>query len=160
MSKQKRPKIIRRIKWRARPPKGRRTPHAPKSVVVHHTVYPTLLQSAPKSAETARMRDIQKQHQSQGWLDIAYHIIIMPSGRIYRGRPMATIGSHVENNNTGRIGIAFDGNFDTGKPTAKALDSFRSLMKHHPKLKNMKYDFHTDYGGTACPGLYLIAALS
>lgn len=153
-------KIIPRNEWGASPPTQSRIPHVPKEVVVHHTVYPTLPPTVTPNTEHVRIRSIQSQHQGQGWIDIAYHLIIMPSGRVYRGRPLRTVGSHVENHNTGRVGIVFDGNYETTRPSRKALNSFRYLMKRHPTLKHLSYTFHRNYGGTACPGRFLVAALS
>ena len=83
-------RIIPRKEWGAAPPTGSRTPQRPFEVVVHHTVYPTLPRTATKKQESARLRATQRQHQGQGWIDIGYHLIIFPSGRVYRGRPLKT----------------------------------------------------------------------
>lgn len=162
MGKKKKPrvKILPRSAWGARSPTASRTPHTPMEIVVHHTVYPTLSQTATPKREHERMRTIQAQHQGQGWIDFAYHLCIFPSGRVYRGRPLRTIGSHVANQNTGRVGIVFDGNFETRRPSEKALASYRYLKKHHPVLKNLHPTRpHRSFGGTACPGKFLIDAL-
>ena len=92
-------RIIPRKEWGAAPPTGSRTPQRPFEVVVHHTVYPTLPRTATKKQESARLRATQRQHQGQGWIDIGYHLIIFPSGRVYRGRPVKTVGAHVESHN-------------------------------------------------------------
>lgn len=153
-------RIIPRREWGARPPSGGRTRHSPREVVIHHTVYPTLSKSASPAQEKARMRTIQDLHQkTNGWLDFAYHLCIFPSGRVYRGRPLRTIGSHVANNNTGRVGIVFDGNFETGQPSENAMRSLRYLLRHHDVLKRLPVKGHRDFGGTACPGKNLYAKI-
>jgi N-acetylmuramoyl-L-alanine amidase len=139
------------LAWGAAPPTGSRIPQRPFEVVVHHTVYPTLPRAATKKQESARLRGIQRQHQAQGWIDIGYHLIIFPSGRVYRGRPLKTVGAHVESHNTGRVGIAFDGNFQTSTPTRAAIDTLVWLVRHRV-LRRMRVVGHRDFGGTACPG--------
>jgi hypothetical protein len=145
-------RIIPRKEWGAAPPTRRRIPQRPFEIVVHHTVYPTLRKMATRKQESARLRAIQRQHQGQGWIDIGYHLIIFPSGRVYRGRPLKTVGAHVENQNTGRIGIAFDGNFQTSEPTKVAIDTLVWLVKRHRVLRGMRVKGHRDFGGTTCPG--------
>jgi N-acetylmuramoyl-L-alanine amidase len=145
-------RIIPRREWGAAPPTGSRIPQRPFEVVVHHTVYPTLRRTATKKQESARLRAIQRRHQARGWIDIGYHLIIFPSGRAYRGRPLKTVGAHVESHNTGRVGIAFDGNFQTSTPTRAAIDTLVWLVRRHRVLRGMRVVGHRDFGGTACPG--------
>jgi hypothetical protein len=145
-------RIIPRKEWGAAPPTGSRIPQRPFEVVVHHTVYPTLPRTATKKQESARLRAIQRQHQAQSWIDIGYHLIIFPSGRVYRGRPLKTVGAHVQSHNTGSIGIAFDGNFQTSTPTRAAIDTLVWLVRRNRVLRGMPVVGHRDFGGTACPG--------
>lgn len=99
------------------------------------------------------MRQIQNFHMdTRGWADIAYHLIVMPSGRVYRGRPLKNLGAHVENHNTSHVGICFAGNFETSKPTEKAIRTLTYLVKQHPRLRGKPVVGHRDFGGTACPG--------
>lgn len=146
-------RIVPRSEWDAKPPKSTAPLGVIREVVVHHTADSGPRSNTPAS-ERAYMREIQAFHQgpSRGWADFAYHLAVMPSGRVYRGRRMVNIGAHVENNNTGRVGIVLAGNFETSKPTAKALESLRWLVKHHPKLKGKPVKGHRDFGGTSCPG--------
>ena len=106
------PDIISRRTWRAN--SATRTlsnlPN-PKRITIHHTAMNTLPASASKATEELRMRDIQRLHQQgRGWSDIGYHYIIMPSGRIYEGRPNAKKGAHDAINDG--FGVSFDGSFE------------------------------------------------
>lgn len=155
MKKRKRPfgRIIGRTAWGARLSRGTAPQPYVIETVVHHTAGPGPSANT-KRAEKALMREIQAFHMgpSRGWSDIAYNLVIMPSGRVYKGRGIGRIGAHVANNNTGRIGICFAGNFENEQPTKKALASLRWLVKNHPRLKGKPVKGHRDFGGTACPG--------
>lgn len=106
------PEIISRGIWGAKPPKN---PLAslpnPKRITIHHTVMPTLPVTANKATEEARMRQIQQGEMNppQNFSDIGYHYVIMPSGRIYEGRPNGKKGAHDVINDG--FGVAFDGEF-------------------------------------------------
>jgi hypothetical protein len=84
---------------------------APKRITLHHTYLansPAI--NATKDIEINRMRQIYNGHvNGNGWDDIGYHYIIMPSGRIYEARKENKKGAHDVINDG--IGIAFDGMF-------------------------------------------------
>lgn len=154
MKQRKRPfgRVISRRAWGARRALTYPQPYIIETVV-HHTA-----DSGPsantKRAEKAYMREIQDFHMgpSRGWSDIAYSLIVMPSGRVYKGRGVNKIGAHVANHNTGRAGICLAGNFETSKPTKKQVASLTWLVKKHSRLRGKPVKGHRDYGGTACPG--------
>lgn len=103
--------IISRRTWGAKSPKNSLAdlPN-PKRITIHHTVMPILSDLANTATEELRMRKIQEIHQdANGWSDIGYHYIIMPSGRIYEGRPNSKKGAHDVINDG--FGVAFDGSF-------------------------------------------------
>lgn len=154
-SKKKKPydRIHGRGEWGARPATSRiRQPYIAETVV-HHTA-----DDGPDAntvaAEAAYMREIQAFHMgpSRGWSDIAYSLIVMPSGRPWKGRGIGIIGAHVANHNTGRAGICLAGNFETSEPTRAQLATLRHLVKNHPKLRGKPVKGHRDFGGTSCPG--------
>lgn len=60
------------------------------------------------------IKDIQKKHQGGGKADVGYHYAIDTDGRIYEGRPIEIKGAHVNNANTGVIGIVLLGDFEPG----------------------------------------------
>ena len=149
-------KIIPRSEWGARPPKQSRVSMRPKRVVIHHSADPTPSKSMGRSSEERRMREIQAFHQdTRGWSDIAYHILIFPSGRAYRGRPLKTIPACVENNNTGSVCICFVGNYDVDKPSDASVKTLKYLLNHNRNLQGLPVFGHRDFNQTACPGRYL-----
>lgn len=81
----------------------------PKGITLHHT----FLSSPPSTSaavanEAARMRVIYNGHvNGNGWADIGYHFIIMPSGRVYAARSETRRGAHDVVNDG--LGVAFDG---------------------------------------------------
>lgn len=81
----------------------------PKGITLHHTFLSNPpATNAPVSDEAARMRVIYNGHvNGNGWADIGYHFIIMPSGRVYAARNEAKRGAHDVINDG--LGVAFDG---------------------------------------------------
>lgn len=104
--------IISRSTWGAQAPKTSLAdlPN-PKRITIHHTVLPTLPATASQATEEARMRQIQQGEMtgSQNFSDIGYHYVIMPSGRIYEGRPNSKKGAHDMINDG--FGVAMEGSF-------------------------------------------------
>ncbi|MEG3938541.1 peptidoglycan recognition family protein [Microcoleus sp. S36b_A3] len=105
-------KIISRRVWGAKPPNNSLADlPSPKRITIHHTVFPTLFVTASQATEEQRMRDIQASEMKspQNFSDIGYHYVIMPSGRIYEGRPNSKKGAHDVFNDG--FGIAMEGSF-------------------------------------------------
>ena len=60
--------------------------------------------------------EVQSSHQS-GFKpdeDIGYHFVVGPDGTIYVGRDINARGAHVEEANTGRVGVLLIGDFEPG----------------------------------------------
>jgi N-acetylmuramoyl-L-alanine amidase len=104
-------------------------------------------------AGTGDVESIDKLHKSNGWSCIGYHFYIRKDGKIYRGRPIESIGAHTNNHNKNSIGICFEGNFDTEEMTDEQIESGKWLIKEIEKQYG-KLDIkkHNDYSATACPG--------
>jgi hypothetical protein len=122
--------VIPRSVWGAKPPKSTlNTLPNPKRITIHHTVTTILSSTASKSTEEARMRQIQEGEMQppQSFSDIGYHYVIMPSGRIYEGRPNGKKGAHDLINDG--FGVAFDGSFQLAgsKITDAQFDSAVAL---------------------------------
>lgn len=130
------------------------------TLVVHHTAG-----SAPtdEPSEHAELRSCQLQHFANGWSDIGYNYIIMPSGRVYEGRGFNIRGAHTMNHNSHTIGVSFAGNYEKRRPTRKSIRAYKQLVKKlqqngatilyvrgHKQMPNQS---------TACPGKYLMRAL-
>lgn len=102
--------------------------------------------------------DIRSWHKARGWSDVGYHYIIYRDGRIMLGRPVGQIGAHVENHNTGTIGISYIGGLtsdaksakDTRTPAQKSslLWLNQQLAKKFPVRK---ITGHNQYANKACP---------
>jgi N-acetyl-anhydromuramyl-L-alanine amidase AmpD len=184
----RKPPIVSREEWRAKEPdpnseEGFFSPENPNgyakysdlgykslkdvlnTVVIHHSGnYPSY-----------DVREVQKQHTDEGMADIGYHYIVAPDGTIYEGRDIGARGFHVENANTGKIGILLMGDFqpgdeirkswiiinlgpeldDYGPPTDKQATSVTNLVRY----LDVKYGIesvvgHRDVPGnqTVCPG--------
>lgn len=149
------PIIIARSEWGAEPPDPRLQheieagPEVFNTVVVHHTALPSY--EGP--------RQIQYLHMHQrNFLDIGYHFVLDRWGRIYEARSLAVHGAHVKAYNTGTLGIALAGNYETNPPTPAQLDRLRWLIhrlkQQHP-LTHLAG--HRDFrpGQTLCPGKYV-----
>jgi hypothetical protein len=172
------PEIISRSVWGAKPPQNSLSDLSnPKRITIHHTVTTTLSTTANQSTEASRMRDIQRSHQvGNGWSDVGYHYIIMPSGRIYEGRPNSKRGAHDLINDG--FGVAFDGSFHLAgsQITDAQFDSAVALCTQlckkigisdpttlvatpiqksgEPSPKNLpRIIGHRDRVDTACPGM-------
>jgi hypothetical protein len=145
-------RVIPRDEWDAAPPRGGYSRQVPlKATVIHHTAMPTLPRTASRAEEEARMRQLQQIHQGQGWTDIGYALVVMPSGRIYEGRPQRYVGAHTLGHNTGYGGFALDGNFDLDRPTNEAVGSARRCRELLAGRNRPIYGHH-QLNPTACPG--------
>lgn len=131
------------------------------TLVVHHTAG-----AAPvgRAGEIEEMRAIQRHHQrGQGWNDIGYNYVIMPSGRVYEGRGYDVVGAHTKGHNTHTIGVSFAGNYETTKPNARQLLAYRLLVarlrRRGARITRITGHRFMPDQSTACPGKHLVAAL-
>ena len=81
----------------------------PKGITLHHTFLSNPpATNASVADEAARMRVIYNGHvNGNGWADIGYHFIVMPSGRVYAARSETKRGAHDVVNDG--LGVSFDG---------------------------------------------------
>lgn len=122
---------------------------------VHYTAGPA--PSPTFEAEAAHMRFVQGFHRgpSRGWLDIGYHFVVGPSGRIYRGRPAQTVGAHCPGHN-GEPSVCLM--LGVGEePTRAQLDAVRWL-KESLNAGQLKGHRQAPYP-TSCPGDAVVEAL-
>ena len=136
-------------------------------IVIHHTAVIPGESTAPRSE-----RDIDEYHRARGFeilcfgrvYHVAYHYLIMPDGRVKRGRPERCEGAHAKGYNS-YLGISVVGDFSsednpTGKkgptrPTAKQIASLIQLCRrlkdrYHIPLQHIVR--HSDISSTKCPG--------
>lgn len=148
--------------WGAAPPRGRTFDQWSDGVtlVVHHTAGSM---PADEKAEREEMRSIQRAHFANGWSDIGYNYVIMPSGRVYEGRGFGIRGAHTEDHNRQTIGVSFAGNYEVRKPTRASIRAYRQLVRrlreHGAVVKRVRGHKDMPDQATACPGKHLMRAL-
>lgn len=138
-----------------------------KQVFIHHTVSPS-----QQSDPAAVVRGIYEYHaNTRGWGDIGYSYLVGSNGKIYEGRFGGdnTIAGHVYGFNTGSLGVAIIGCFESGStcdsvngtktqaPTSTQLHAVTELLAW--KTTNFGIDpkgTHT-FCGTSCLSLRTIA---
>jgi len=161
--------VVTRSGWGARSTRCSSRNTAKHRMAIHHTV--------THATDPARqLRGIQRYHMdSRGWCDVGYHFLIGVDGRIYEGRPLELLGSHVGGHNTGNIGISFIGCFGSsgcgslsgsGRPNEASIDAAATLVRrlsdiHGISITSSNVKGHRDHTrqGTSCPGSYLHARL-
>lgn len=144
--------IISRKDWGAKPPAGDFVRNqAIRFQVLHHSAGTTLSPKASIREEAEVVRQIQAAHLGQGWTDIAYHLIVMPSGRIYVGRPSWAVGAGVYGHNTGSVHVCIAGNYESAKPTKAAIEGAAKALRRLDGSDTRLYG-HFELGPTACPG--------
>src|SRR4029078_11306975 len=88
--------------------------------VIHHTAGTT---SYTASQSAAIVRGIEVYHvKGNGWNDIGYNFLVDKYGQVFEGRyggvGKNVIGAHAEGFNTGSVGVALLGTYQTAAPTA------------------------------------------
>jgi len=134
-------------------------------IVLHHTEsfvsdkQKRLTGTASWDAAVKHARSAQSFHKHiKGWKDIGYHYLIDWDGRVLEGRPVDRIGAHVENKNTGAIGVVLMGNLSRQRPTEKQQASLRALLKwlmHSHEIPADRITGHYQNKHTTCPGTFL-----
>lgn len=107
-------------------------------------------------AEASRCtaQQIDDWHKSNGWSGIGYHFFVRKDGTIYRGRPIWSVGAHVQGMNSKSIGICAEGSYMTETmPEAQkmAIAELLDYLKanYYP---NAKIVGHREIGSSNCPG--------
>ncbi len=107
-----------------------------------------------------RLNSIREAHLRRGntWVDIGYHYIIDPDGRVWEGRPLNIEGAHVAETNDHNLGIMLLGNFEQHRPTEAQitmLDTFLAEQMHTHRVSLPRVFTHMELKDTKCPGLNL-----
>ena len=113
--------------------------------------------AATITREVKAMQAMQAMHMSMGWVDLGYHYVVFPSGRIYEGRPDTVYGAHAKGGND-QIGFSFAGNYERDRPTIAALAAYQEWHDHH-KITGVTGHYRVPGNATACPGKHLKIAL-
>lgn len=150
--------IIPRSRWAGAGPKMSvsKPMNGIRRITVHHDAYPSA--GMWREADVARrIESIRRAHRSRGseWVDIGYHYVVDPSGRVWEGRPVSIEGAHVSRTNEHNLGICVLGNFDEHRPTTEALatvDSFVAFQMRQHRVSVSNVYTHQELKPTACPG--------
>lgn len=156
------------------------------NAVVHHTVNANDYSAA---AVPAMLRSIQAFHQDvDGFDDIGYNFIVDRFGTIWEGRAggadRPVVGGHTLGFNTGSVGVAVLGTFDSAPPSDAALEALAQVIAWKFAQRNVDplgqvtvvsnggdvhpegevvvlntIDGHRSIGATACPGAQLFSRL-
>ena len=145
--------------WGANPARAGGTPHTLDRMTIHHTA--AVL--GDNSNSPARLRQHQRYHQdSQGWIDIAYHIGVDRNGNIFELRNPERVGDTATSYDpTGHFLVVCEGNFDEEEVTEEQLNGAALAFAWAAQRFNIATDTlggHRDASpDTACPGASLYA---
>lgn len=150
--------VIPRTRWATQPPKWAMSKplNGINCITVHHDAFPSVGLTRERDV-AARIESIRRAHRQRGneWVDIGYHYIIDPAGRVWEGRPLTIEGAHVSKTNEHNLGICVLGNFDEQRPTSDTLatlDSFVAYQARQYRVSMRNVYTHQELKPTACPG--------
>lgn len=116
------------------------------AIVVHCTATP--------EGKEFTAKDIDVMHRQRGFTAIGYHFIIRLDGTVESGRPVDTVGAHVQDHNATTVSLSYVGGVDakgkakdTRTPAQKAamLCLIKQLKASYPGAKVLGHrDFSPD----------------
>ena len=117
---------------------------------IHHSHTP-----AGTTAERIRRDHVS----SRNYGDIGYHFVIGSDGTIWEGRALRYQGAHAGGDlNRGKLGICLVGQFESSRPTPRAIASLERLVRHLSEELDIPLGAvkgHGEVKATACPGRHL-----
>ncbi len=138
--------------WRAAAPTGGFRRHTLTELTVHHSG----VEFGDNTRSPATMRSIQADHQSRGWPDIAYHLIIDRHGYVFRGRPFNAVGDTATTYDpTGHFLVMCLGNFEVQRIPDAQLSATINVLAWASQRFGLPLGTiaaHRDFAATACPG--------
>ena len=176
------PAIITRTAWRASDSIRRAAPRFASSLrfaVVHHSAGSN---AYTKAQSAAVVRAIQLYHvRGNGWDDIGYNFLVDKYGQVFEGRfgglERNVIGAHAQGFNTGSVGVALLGNYNSVALSTEARSALVRVLAWRldvahvdpltvlsmPSGGNPRFPTgvpvllrpisgHRDVGFTSCPG--------
>jgi flagellar hook assembly protein FlgD len=128
-----RPPMIMRAGWNADETIVRGAPSIAERLrvaTVHHTAGSN---SYSRSSSAAIVRGIQRYHVlSNGWDDIGYNFLVDKYGQVFEGRAGGVtrnvVGAHAGGFNTGSVGVAVIGNYQSASFSAAARNALENLL--------------------------------
>jgi hypothetical protein len=163
--------VIPRSRWTSAKPNFRVS--KPMNGITRITVHHSAINSTSLTSERAvidHLERIRRNHVARTdertgahWVDIGYHFIIDPAGRIWEGRPTSIEGAHVSRANDHNLGVVLLGNFSEHRPTSAALDSldrFVASQMRFYRVPPQRVYTHRELRTTECPGRWLQAYMN
>jgi N-acetylmuramoyl-L-alanine amidase len=148
--------LVTRKEWEAAPPRAvtRRQLAVVTAAVVHYADAPAV----DLDREDDMVRAIQRYHvDTKGWDDIAYHVLVGMTGRLYQGRPVDVVGAHCQHFNTPTVGICFLTNDGITPQAGAAAVQFVQLLEFTSLHRKLAIFAHREKVHTHCPGDKLAA---
>lgn len=151
--------VLCRKAWGAAPARPGGTPHTPDRLTLHHTE----VVLGDNSNAPARLQQHQRYHQdSQGWIDIAYHLSVDRNGNIYQLRDPRLVGdTATDYDPTGHFLVVCEGDFDKEQVTeaqlAGAALAFAWAAQEYGIATDTLTGHRDNSPQTSCPGESLYA---
>ena len=149
--------VIGRSAWTREQPKWKfsKKMNGVDRITVHHDAL--LIDGRGQAWAASRLNKIRRSHLQRGsqWVDIGYHYIIDPDGRVWEGRPIDIEGAHVAATNDHNIGVMCMGNFERDRPTQAqlySLDSMVADLMRRYRVPMGRVVTHQELKPTECPG--------
>ena len=134
--------------------------HSVSRITVHHTA----VELITNSKAPARIRQHQTYHQSLGWPDIAYHVMIDRAGNLYEGRPMDYRGDTATSYDpSGHFLPCLEGDYNAETPTDVQIEALAQLCAWASTrwgIDPSAIGGHRDFASTSCPGAQLYDDIS
>ncbi|RYZ25179.1 MAG: N-acetylmuramoyl-L-alanine amidase, partial [Chitinophagaceae bacterium] len=151
--------IIPRSGWNAAEPKPFKR-HTPVRITVHHEG--TKLEVTADAARKIKAIQTWGMGPDRKWVDIPYHFLIAPDGKIYEGRAVTTVGeTATEYDPTGHLLITCLGNLEEQPVQPQQLQSLIKLIAYCSRKYKISIETlstHRDNSKqTTCPGKNLYA---
>ena len=147
-------RILDRSMWLANEPRSYKQ-HIPARITIHHEG--TKLVNGEDAAKKIKRIQVWGMGPDRNWVDIPYHFLISPDGRIFEGRDVNTVGeTNTEYDPTGHLLISCLGNLEEQEITVAQLNSLIKLIAYSCKKYSLSIETlaaHKDYSKqTTCPG--------
>jgi len=154
--------LLCRNAWGAQPPRGPGKPNVPRRLTLHHTA----AYLGDNSLAPSRLRQHQRYHQdTQGWIDIAYHISVDRNGNLYQLRDYNIVGDTATNYDpTNHFLVVCEGNFEEEPLSEAQIDGVVTVFAWAVQkfgINPATLQGHRDAShDTACPGTNLYALIT
>lgn len=144
--------VLCRDAWGAAPPTGSLAAHEITGLMVHHTA----VALADNREAPDRVLGHQRFHQSKGFADIAYHVVVDADGNVYEGRDPGRPGeTFTDYDPTGWFLVVCEGNFDEQPLPGAQRDAMARVLAWAAQRYGVAPETvasHRQHAHTRCPG--------